>query len=427
MRKIWLVVVIVAVLRAGYLGAQAYSSHVFERELTRTLENLRANQQWQVTRDEVERGWFHSSGRLKITPVGEQAWWLITPYVARHGLLSTRLDGALQAYLDSSEFESLQSGLHQGETVLFGDVLDSAEPRWVTTLHTLDRRAEGRLNIPSFVLTRQGEQLSSEGAEFTFDGHASDIRIEGVITPLQWQNATTRLIAGPLRIDSRYRVAGGDYLSQHSELVLEQLQYDARQQAPITLLGLRYESDTQLDEQFAINGSVALDDARVAGESMLSGRLNARLERLNGNAVRRLQAQFATLVEEQASDFWSLSDAERNALIERLEPVLLATLMDSPRFTLEGITLRSPLFGVDVRGSGELVFAGDDSQTLSINDLLNGNTQAWRERLNGSFSWKGVPPLLALQLGLSPDTRQFEIQVKQGNLLINDKPLPPLF
>nr|WP_298415416.1 DUF945 family protein [uncultured Halomonas sp.] len=428
MRKIWLAVVTVALLGVGYLGAQAYSSHVFERELTRALENLRANQQWQVTRDEVERGWFHSSGRLKITPVGEQAWWLSTPYVARHGLLSTRLDGALQGYLRSSEFESLQDGSQQDEKPLFGDVLDSAEPRWVTTLHTLDRRAEGRLDIPSFVVTRAKERLSSEGAEFTFNGHASDIRIKGVIAPLQLQNETTKLVAGPLRIDSRYRVAGGgDYLSQHIELVLEQLQYDARQQASITLLGLRYESDTQLDEQLSIDASIALDEARVAEESMLSGRFNARFERLNGNAIRRLQAQFATLVEEQASDFWSLSDAERKALIERLEPALLATLVDSPRFTLEGITLQSPLFGVDVRGSGELIFESDNSQTLNIDDLLNGNTQAWREHLNGGFSWQGVPPLMALQLGLSPDTRQFEMQVEQGNVLINGKPLPTLF
>lgn len=431
MRKVWLAVVIVIVLGAGYLGAQAYSSHVFERELVRALENLRANQQWQVERNAVERGWFHSNGRLKITPVGEQGWWISTPYAARHGLLSTRLDGALQGYLRSDESDDsklLEDDTQQNATALFGDILDSPEPRWVTTFHTLDRRAEGRVDISPFELVQAEELLSSEGAKFTFAGRADDIRLEGVIAPLTLQSAEEELVTSPLTIDSRYQMAGnGDTLLQRSALHLERLEYRGRQQAPITLLGLSYESESQLDDQLHVDASIGLDEAQLAGEAMLSGQLKATLGPLNGAAIRRLQAQFARLIEQQGGDFWSLDDAQRRALIQRLEPILLATLVDSPRFTLEGITLQSPLFGVDVRGSGELIFEGDGSQTLDIDDLLNGNTQAWRERLNGGFSWEGVPPLMALQLGLPPDTRQIDVQIQQGNVLINSKPLPPLF
>ncbi|MGC3873181.1 DUF945 family protein [Halomonas sp. GXIMD04776] len=432
MRKVWFAVATVVVLGAGYLGAQAYSSHVFERELSRTLEHARANPQWQVTRDEVERGWFHSRGRLQLSHIDNAQWRLSLPYDARHGLLSTRISGALQGYRHEASNtsgegrnDSVESPV-QGRTALFGDILDSAEPRWVTTLHTLDRRAKGRLDIPSFTLSREEGQLSSEGAEFTLDGHVSDISIKGSIAPLKLRSEAAKIVTGPLSIDSRYQVAdGGKSLFQHSELSLDRLHYTNRQQAPITLLGLSYEGDSRLDDQLTINASIALDEARVAGEAMLSGRLDVRLDRLNGNAVRRLQSQSAQLIEEQGGDFWSLSDAQRKTLIRRLESSLLATLVDSPRFNLEGITLQSALFGVDVRGHGELIFEGDDSQALDIEALLNGNAQAWREHLNGGFSWQGVPPLVALQLGLPPGTRQVDMQIERGNVLVNGRPLPP--
>ncbi|WP_227368592.1 DUF945 family protein [Halomonas sp. M20] len=431
MRKIWLAVAIFIVLGAGYLGAQAYSSHVFERELAKALENLRSNQQWQIEREAIERGWFHSSGRLKITPVDEQAWWISTPYVARHGLLSTRLKGILQGQQPSVETDvdnPLKDDPRQEASALFGDMLDSPAPRWTTTFHTLDRRADGRVDISPFELLQDGKRLSSEGASVTFEGHADDIRLEGTIAPLELQSEEEALVTSALTFNSRYQVAGnGDTLFQRSAFHLERLEYRGRQQAPITLLGLSYEGESQLDDQLRVDASLALDEAQLAGEAVLSGRLKATLERLNGAAIRRLKAQFADLVEKQGGDFWSLDDAQRKVLVQRLEPALLATLVDSPRFTLEGITLQSPLFGVDVRGSGELVFEGDDSQTLNIDDLLNGNAQAWRERLNGAFSWQGVPPLMALQLGLSPDTRQIDVQVEQGKVLIEGQPLPPLF
>nr|WP_299242659.1 DUF945 family protein [uncultured Halomonas sp.] len=431
MRKVWLAVAIVMVLGAGYLGAQAYSSHVFERELAKALENLRGNPQWQVEREAIERGWFHSSGRLKITPLGERVWWISTPYVARHGLLSTHLKGTLQGYLPSGEPDGgkpLKGGSRQEAAALFGDMLDSPAPRWRTTFHTLDRRAEGRVDVSPFELLQDGKRLSSKGASVTFDGHADDIRLDGTIAPLTLRSEEGALVTSPFIFDSRYQVAGnGDTLFQHSAFHLERLEYRGRQQAPITLSGLSYESESRLDEQLHADISIGLDAARLAGETMLSGRLKATLERLNGAAIRRLQAQFAKLVETQGGDFWSLDDAQRRALVRYLEPALLATLVDSPRFILEGITLQSPLFGVDVRGSGELVFEGDDSQSLNVDDLLNGNTQAWREHVNGDFSWKGVPPLVALQLGLPPDTRQITMQIQRGRVLVDGQPLPPLF
>ena len=420
MRRTWWAVIVVAVLGVvGYLGALAYASHVFEQELTRTLEALRKEGQWQVERQEVEQGWFHSQGRLHLSPVGDDRWQAEIPYDARHGVLSTRLSGAIQGVL-AEDADSASPRM------LFGDVLPSAEPRWTATFHTLDRQVEGRLDVAGFELSRNGAQLTFTGAEFTAEGRVGDVAVQGQIAPMRWQYDRGELATGPVHLNSRYQASEDYYYHQRNELILNRLDYQASQRPPVTLTGLRYSDETRLDEQLRLDISLSLEQAQVGSEPLLTGRVDASLDRIDGQAARHLAREVEAVIEEQGGDLSGLDEAGKRRLLQRLEPAILAMLEDSPRFILEGATLSSPLFGVDARGHGELIFSGRDVDALNVLDLLDSDAPAWRERLDGRFTWNGIPPLVALQLGLPVSTRELVISIEAGRVRINDRPLPSL-
>ncbi|SDM23140.1 protein of unknown function [Modicisalibacter muralis] len=421
MRKVWLAIAVVAVVVAGYLGAQAYSSHVFERELTATLKALRADGQWQVERDDIERGWFQSRGRLLVAPATDDNWRVALPYQASHGLLSTDVSGALQVYLKESS--------SAGERALFGDLLPSAEPRWTATFETLDRRVKARLDAAAFELARDSDRLAFGGAWFTLAGRVGDISLRGQVASMRLGAAQGEIVSGPLTIDSRYQFgSAGGFYHQRNELSLERLEYHGGQRPPITLIGLHYRDETRLAEQLRLDASVSLEKALVAGETLLSGSLDMSVDRLDGDAVRRVVAQLEAAGKKSGGDLSALDDAQRQALVERLEPALLGMLSDSPRLILEGLTLTSPMFGFDMRGHGELIFDGENVAALSVDELvIDGESEAWRRHLNGAFTLYGVPPLAAMQLGLPPDTDTLDVVIEAGEVSINGRPLPPLF
>lgn len=420
MRKGWLAIAAVAIAGMGYLGAQAYSSHVFERELERNLEALRADGEWHVERTAVERGWFHSRGRLSVAPAGSDPWQVTLPYDARHGLLSTRISGALRVRLPASS--------NAASRALFGEVLASAEPRWTATLHTLDRRGEGRIDVAGFELRRGERQLTSGGAHFLVEGRAGDVRVDGEIAPLQLVGPQGEILTEPLRLDSRFQTSGnGRFLHQRNTLQLERLEYRGGQRPPLTLSGLRYRDETRLDEDLTLDASLSLERAEVSGQTLLSGNLALGLERIDGESLRRLVAQVTAAAEAHGGDLSGLDGAQRRALVQRLQPTLLAMLSDSPRLTLEGVKVVSPMFGVDMRGHGELVFDGEDVTALSIAALDDpAGRQAWRQHLDGTLRFYGVPPLLAMQLGLPLDSETLEVTIEAGEVRVNGRSLPAL-
>ncbi|MDW5377368.1 DUF945 family protein [Halomonas sp. HP20-15] len=421
MRKRWLAVALVLVVGvAGYLGAQAYSSHVFERELARAVAEANADGRFRVERDVGERGWFHSQGRIALSPAGEGGdWRLVLPFDARHGLLHTRLGGALQIRLASDAGEP---------RALFGDVLASAEPRWTATLDHFERHGEAHVTLADFELATPGGRLAFTGAELDLSGRLGDLRLTGQVAPLRLTQGDRQLIAGPLFIDSRYRFdAHGDYYHQRNELILDSLEYRDPRRAPLTLDTLRYIDETRLEQDLQVAMSLSLQQARAAGQPLLAGNLELVLERLDGEAVRELIGELQALLEKHGDAIASLDVAERRALLARLEPAILATLAESPRLTLETLNLSSAMFGVDMRGHGELTFDGTDSQALEIADLAQAATRdPWRERLDGRLNAYDVPPLLLMQLGLPLDTRQLTLSVTDGELRLNGRELPEL-
>lgn len=66
MRK-WMIAgaVVIVLAGGGYLGAQAYSSQRFDSEMDKLVARLDARPDWNVSREDVDSGWFHSSGRIE--------------------------------------------------------------------------------------------------------------------------------------------------------------------------------------------------------------------------------------------------------------------------------------------------------------------------------------------------------------------------
>ncbi len=282
--------------------------------------------------------------------------------------------------------------------------------------------------LAAFELATPAGRLAFTGAELDLDGRLGDLHLTGQVAPLRLVQDDRQLIAGPLFINNRYRFdAHGDYYHQRDELILDSLEYRDPRRAPLLLNTLRYADEVRLEQDLQVAMNLSLEQARAADQPLLAGNTELALERLDGEAVRELIGELHALLEETGGDLAGLDAGERRALLARLEPAILAALGDSPRLTLEALNLSSAMFGVDMRGHGELTFDGTNSQALKIADLAQAETRApWLERFDGQFNAYEVPPLLLMQLGLPLDTRQLTLSVADGELRLNDHALSEL-
>ncbi|WP_192034851.1 DUF945 family protein [Halomonas sp. YLGW01] len=420
MRKGLMAAMAVALLGGGYLAAQAYSSERFEAELTDGLEAIEARGEVMVERRTSERGWFTSQGELVISPRLDDGWTLHLPYTARHGLASTRLSGELELLLDE-----------QGQR-LFAERLEAAPPRWSAEFETLSGAVAGRLDLAAFEAEHAGARLSMRGGHLTLDGEPGDLRLAGELAPWEVLHGKERLRVGRLSITARYRQdEAGRQRDQQGRLALDRLMLARKASPAIELEALSYQGDLTLGaEELQLGGTLALGEARLGGEPLLSGELDFSLARIDAEAVRALEAALDAEAARGHSVDAALdarNDAELAALLERLQPKLLALLADSPRLTLHRLALTSEMFAMDTRLSGELTFEGAGAESLSIARLDRPNQQRhWLNRLDGRFDWQGVPPLVLMQLGLPMTTERLAIVVEKGRPSINGRPLLPL-
>ena len=414
MRKGRLLVAAVIVLGAGYLAAQAYSSAIFERELSRTLDDLEARGDLHVQREQLDRGWFVSQGEVQVTALLDD-WQLSLPYVARHGLLTTRLEGELQLQLEG------------GDDTLFGERLPASPPRWHGEYQTLSQTFEGRLDMAPFQVSDEQGEFDFEGLALRLSGEQGDLALTGSVAPWRLDVDGERLEVGPLQLDSRYRYGDDDFL-QRDELQLAYLRVTQANGPDIALQALGYRGEVRLGrDELTLAGRLSLGEMTLAGEPALSGELALGVSRLNADAVRTLSRELREALAARDSQD-PLTDREAEALAMSLEPYVLATLVDSPRLTLEPLQVASPMFGVEARVEGELVFDGSDIERLSLADLeVASADNPWLARLDGHFVWHDLPRFVAMQLGLPLDTEDLEIRVDAGELTLNGESLPPLW
>lgn len=415
MRKGRLLIAALVVLGGGYLAAQAYSSMLFERELARALDDLEARGDLHVERDAVERGWFVSAGEIALRTLTDD-WHLSLPYVAKHGLLTTRLEGELQLFLE-------------GDELLFGDLLPASPPRWHGEYQSLSQTFSGRLDMAPFDVSTDVSEGAFQGLELHLSGEYGDLQVSGNVSPWHIEQAGQRVETGPLQFTSYYRYAAPDEdFLQRDELSLTSLRFVQPRSPEVTLQALDYRGEVRLgSEEMTLAGQLSLGELSVAGQPVLAGELALGLSRLNADGARALSVALQTAL--AALDHNApLESADAKALSETLEPHLLATLADSPLLKLEALRIDSPVLGFEALIDGQLIFDGEGLADLSLDELtVAGSANPWLARLDGRFVWNDLPRLVALQLGLPLDTDELVVLIDSGELSLNGEPLPLLW
>ncbi|CAM3457659.1 MULTISPECIES: DUF945 family protein [Halomonas] len=416
MRKERLIVPTLAVIAVVWVAAQLLSSILFERSLHQALEDLEARGEWRVSRTESRQGWLSSHGRLILSPLLGRPWRLELNYNARHGILSTDVEGSLLPRLDTV----LQQAV--------GEVTAPSVPRWQGRYHTLSGHSELRLALAPFVIQQNGRELSVRGARLRLEGVFGDWRLRAMLDQLTLTDGMSQLAVGPTVLESRYTYTDGAYhFSQRDHLNIEtlQLSYPAfvMQLSPLDL-----RSHMVLDEgELRIKGELEVGDVLVPSEApdtpLMNGRIEMELSRLNADAVRH---GIRRLRQEAAWGDSSLPMAE--GLLARLEPDLRNMLSDSPRLDVMTVAIDSPLLGIRLDADGALFFDARKLDELSVVDLDKDKERAnWFERIDGDFTWHEAPTVAALWLGLPLGTRELQFDVIRGVWRVNGRPMPELW
>ncbi|UBR49365.1 DUF945 family protein [Halomonas sp. FeN2] len=416
MRKERLIVPTLAIIAVVWMAAQLLSSVLFERSLRQALEDLEARGEWRVNRTESRQGWLSSQGRLILSPLLGRPWRLELTYRARHGILSTDVEGTVLPRLDTV----LQQAV--------GEVSAPSVPRWQGRYHTLSGHSELRLALAPFVIQQNGRELAVRGGRLRLEGVFGDWRLRALFDQLTLIDGMAQLAVGPTVLESRYTYIDDAYhFAQRDHLHIETLtlsypSYD------IQLSPLDLNSHMVLDEsELRIKGDLEIGDVMVPSEApdmpLLSGRIEMELSRLNADAVREV---IRRLRQEAAWGDASLPMAE--GLLARLEPDLRKVLSDSPRLDVMTVAIESPLLGIRLDADGALFFDARQLDELSVVDLDKEQEQAkWLERIDGDFTWHEAPTVAALWLGLPLGTRELQFDVVRGVWRVNGRPMPELW
>lgn len=411
MRKERLIVPLLVLLLLGWLAGQALSSHFFEREMARMLNDLEARGELIVARSEVEQGWWTSTGRIHLAPPLGEVWQLELTYRARHGVLNTHLNGEA----------ILRHGPDHEQ--LFGDLLASSPPLWQASYHTLTGTLEGGLRLSPLRVTQQERELVFDGGRLHFSGEQGDWRLRAYLDAWRLTDGVASLAIGPSTLNSHYAYTEDAHaFTQEDRLHIESMAW-RQPQLSLDASNLRVTNRTALDErELRMQLDIDLGEVQTAGQVLLTGELAIELSRLNADALRVTTSRLRELA---ASGHHELG---RRELLAQLEPYMLQVLQDSPRLDLLNLQLDSPMMGLSARVDGSLFFDGRRLDELRLADIDDPTMQArWRRRLDGDFTWYDLPTVAALWLGLPLDTRTLEVDVGRGQVRVNSRPLPQLW
>ncbi|MGM0544697.1 MAG: DUF945 family protein [Pseudomonadota bacterium] len=417
MRKERLIVPALAVIAVLWMAAQLLSSVLFERSLRQALDDLAARGEWRVTRTENQQGWLSSHGRLILSPLLGRPWRLELDYTARHGILSTDVEGTLLPRLDTA----LQQAL--------GEVSAPSVPRWEGRYHTLSGRSDLRLALAPFTIQQSGRELSVRGGRLHLEGVYGDWRVRAMMDQLTLTDDPAELRVGPAMLESRYTYTEDAYhFTQHDFLHIDSLAL-SYPTFDILAAPLDLNSRMMLDEdELRIKGELRVGEVMVPSETpdtplLQNGNMVMELSRINADAVRDTIRQ---LRQEAAWGDARLPMAE--GTLTRLEPELRQLLSDSPRLDVFTVTVDSPLLGIRLDADGALFFDNRRLDELQVTELGEPEEQArWRERIDGDFTWHDAPTVAALWLGLPLGTRELQFDVVRGQWRVNGRPMPSLW
>lgn len=417
MRKERLIVPVLVVIAVLWMAAQLLSSVLFELSLRQALDDLAARGEWRVTRTESEQGWLSSEGQLILSPLLGRPWRLELNYTARHGILSTDVEGTLLPRLDTV----LQQAL--------GEVSAPSVPRWKGRYHTLSGRSELHLALAPFIIQQNGRELGVRGGRLRLEGVYGDWRLRATMDKLTITDGPAELQVGPSTLESRYTYTeDAHHFTQHDFLNIDSLAL-SYPSVDILVAPLDLNSRMMLDEdELRIKGELRIGEVMVPSETpetplLKNGHMDVELSRINADAVRDTIRQ---LRQEAAWGDVRLPMAE--GTLTRIEPELRQLLSDSPRLDATTITVDSPLLGISLDADGALFFDNRRLDELQVTQLDEPEEQArWRERIDGDFIWHDAPTVAALWLGLPLGTRELQFDVVRGQWRVNGRPMPALW
>ncbi|MGM8931629.1 DUF945 family protein [Salinicola halophyticus] len=442
MRK-WMIAgaIVIVLAGGGYLGAQAYSSQRFDSEIDKLVVRLDARPGWQVSRDDIDSGWFHSSGRIEaryMASTDADSFLVEVPYEAGHGLLETTLDG--EAQVRGSD----------GET-LFGDVLESEGPlTWHGRFLTRDQKLEAHFTLPGFSQTVSvpasevpgevpgeggaGETTAPRDMQLEFDGFEMDIEQAGDKVTLNGQAPRLRLAddRSDILIENTTlsgMFAGDDQAFQQSvTLAIAAATVTPSGGPSVVSKDLGYTLDAKLDpQQLTLHVQADVGDTRMRDQSMFNGGLELTLDHVDGDGYRAL----AAALDDNLPRIQTAIDADDDQALESamapLRPSMKKLLAGSPRLSLDRLTANSPMLGMKLRGQGELGIDGDGIESWNFDTM--GDEAMGREltrRLDGQLTLEGAPAILLMYLGLPMSSDPLQIKLADGVLEINGQQMPLL-
>ncbi|WP_303854609.1 DUF945 family protein [Salinicola salarius] len=432
MRK-WMIAgaVMIVLVGAGYLGAQAYSSQRFDDEIAKLVSRLDAGPDWRVTRDDVDSGWFHSSGRIKARymAVAQNADPVVVevPYQAGHGLLETTLNGEAQVR---------GSG---GET-LFGDVLASPGPMtWTGRFLTREQKLEAHFTLPGFSQTvsvptqdAAGEITAARDMQLDFAGLSLDLeQVDGKVTVqgdaprLRMADDQTDILIEGTTLSGTFE--GNDQaFHQAMSLTVPTTTVTPADSPSVVSRDVRYAVEANLGaEQLVMQLQANVGDTRVQDQSIFDGGVALTLDHVDGDAYRSLVAALDEHLADIQTAIDSEDDARIRAALQPLQPSIQALLAGSPHLSLDSLTANSPVLGMKMRGSGELGVDGAGIEGWNLDTMSADALQ--REivrRLEGRLSLEGAPALLMMFLGLPLTSDPLQLELVDGVLDINGQQIP---
>ena len=432
MRK-WMIAgaVVIVLAGGGYLGAQAYSSQRFDSEIEKLVTRLDASPDWQVTRDDVDSGWFHSSGRIeaRYVAVAQNADPVVVevPYQAGHGLLETTLNG--EAQVRGSD----------GET-LFGDVLASPGPMtWTGRFLTREQKLEAHFTLPGFSQTVSvptqdpaGEITTARDMQLDFDGMTLDLEqadgkvtVQGDAPRLRMADDQTDILIEGTTLSGTFE--GNDQaFKQAMSLNIPTTTVTPEGNPSVVTRDLRYAVEANLDaERLVMQLQANVGETQVQDQSIFDGGFALTLDHVDGDAYRALVAA----LDEHLADIQTASDSEDDARIraalQPLQPSIQALLAGSPHLSLDSLTANSPVLGMNMRGSGELGVDGAGIEGWDLDTMAADALQ--REivrRLEGRLSLEGAPAILMMFLGLPMSGNSLQVELTDGVLDVNGQQIP---
>ncbi|CBV43469.1 DUF945 family protein [Halomonas elongata] len=408
MRKERLIVPVVVAVAVAWAVAQTIASLMFERELARAIQDLQARGELSIWRSETDQGWLTSTGVIHLAPLFGDGWHLDISYRARHGLLSTRMDGYLQQHRE-------RTGQARVE-------IARKPPAWEARYHPLSGTFDGTLKLSPLVLRQEERTLALHGARLALQGEFGDWKLNARLESARLDDGETTLEAGPVTLESRYTYIDGAYHFTQRDLLKVNGVHWRSPSLSLDADELVLHSKTDLDEQeLRIRSELSLGEVMSADQVLMTGKVVGELSRINADALRSLLNHL------KAEAARGGSGVTRRDLLSLLAPQIRALMGDSPRLDLLEVDLDSPMLGLSLEGEGALIFDARDLEELDPEALESSEGRsAWRERLDGDFLWRDLPAVVALWLGLPLDTEDMQIDVVRGKVRINGRPLPSL-